>query len=267
MSPNGCNTPSAPCPCHESVCPNLCSQPAMPPHAAADSVPCSTNLARDRPSNFPPPPPPLPHFPLPYGPQPFEEHAYEFGGCEYKLVVLPAGGAAGAGAAAGAAGGPAGPCPRVRLLVRLAELGGAYRDQVLGREVVAGVAAAFQGVAALMPQEQVGQESGGVAVERPNSRRGETVSVFEYSLATQDIASAVPRLGPSATPVYSPRRPLPRWTPPTLWAWRCTWRCWPACRPRSRSSGAGRWRPRACCWRGTRSGGVGRGGGGGCEER
>lgn len=74
-------------------------------------------------------------------------------------MVLPAAGGAAGGAATGA---PAGPCPRVRLLVRLAELGGTYRDQVLGREVVAGVAAAFQGVAALMPPEQVGGRGRGV---------------------------------------------------------------------------------------------------------
>ncbi|GFR45830.1 hypothetical protein Agub_g7194, partial [Astrephomene gubernaculifera] len=59
--------------------------------------------------------------------QPFEEHAYEFGGCEYLLV-------------AGRGGG-------LRLLLGLPQLEGSFQQQVLGPDVMEAVAAAFRGVA------------------------------------------------------------------------------------------------------------------------
>ncbi|KAG2483731.1 hypothetical protein HYH03_017449 [Edaphochlamys debaryana] len=78
--------------------------------------------------------------------QPFEESAHEFGGCEYRLVV-----GAPAGAAPSAA--PGGAPLSVRLYFSMPSLPPPFQKQarVVGADVMAHVAAAFQGVAALVP--------------------------------------------------------------------------------------------------------------------
>eukprot|EP00198_Chlamydomonas_reinhardtii_P014236 XP_001703573.1 predicted protein [Chlamydomonas reinhardtii] len=93
----------------------------------------------------------------------FEESAYEFGGCEYRLCVSasPAVAAAAPGASVAAAGGCGG--LTVRLEFSLPRLPAAFQRQVLGPEVRAALAAAFQGVARLLPDTAAagGQEREG----------------------------------------------------------------------------------------------------------
>ncbi|GLC62418.1 hypothetical protein PLESTB_001897300 [Pleodorina starrii] len=66
--------------------------------------------------------------------QSLEEHAHEFGGCEYLLVAGPGQGGS------------------LRLLFAMPQLAGPFQQQVLGPEVIDSVAAAFRGVAVVSRQ-------------------------------------------------------------------------------------------------------------------